>query len=913
MGVVYLGRDPVIGRMVALKTIRIAVDDEVEQKEFTERFLREAQAAGILSHPNIVAVHDVGEDPDTKCSFIAMEYVEGKNLKQLLGEKTPYSYKRVAEIIGQVAEALDYANKRGIVHRDVKPANIIITSEGVVKITDFGIAKMEASNLTATGQFLGTPNYMSPEQVTGETVDGRSDLFSLAVCLYELLTRKKPFLGDNLTSISYKIVHEAFTPPETYDASMPPEFTEILAKGLAKDPANRFQRGNDFALALYEFKAREEEREMLRDLGAMVAEAEKLGGPVSAVNVPRPPQSVPSGVVQAPSRPAPPPPLSPAAGGATEIFMLDRPDEPLRKPQPTEIMAPVSSSATEIPDWALDSTSRKKRPAKIEDVEASAPGAEIPPSPPPPAARPASSPYNSAGDGMTERIMINQPILPQGAPKPAPGFEPTMQMTGLPPAPPPPRPVPVAPVVPVPAPVVAAPVSLAPPPRSGGDFDENRPTEIISNPMRLAQMGAPKSPPPPPTVPSPFLPVGSVTGPTKLPASPPPSPAPPPRPPAPPTPLPSPFLSAQPVSSAAIPRPAAVPPPSAPRPPAPSSASVPRPSMLPETDLAPLPPPPPPAPAAARVEAPPSQSPFNPKLVAAVVGGLLLIVAIIVGVVVSRQSALKKQAEVEAEAANREQAERKALLDDGNRLAQEGKFEDALKKFRELLQRAPDSQGARDGMQKVEGLAAADAERRKKQKEIEDHMILAREANLATDDPKVLSEVEAVLGLDAENQEAKDLKALATERLSKKSADERRKADEAMAAAKKTATAAKRATPTPRPAVVVATAVPAAPPTPTPATTTIKVVYSATFARGLIMVGVGDKIVIRKDFDFGKGSSGGSVEGTASVPSGPGLVKLWVIASDRSVQAYSELKITIPGGEFRQYRMEVDGGKVTLR
>ena len=143
MGIVYLGRDPVIGRQVALKTIRIAVEDDSEQKEFGERFMREAQAAGILSHPHIVTVHDVGEDPTTGTSFIAMEYVEGRNLKELLKDKVAYSHTRVAEIIGQVAEALDYAHRRGIVHRDVKPANIIITPEGRVKITDFGIAKIE--------------------------------------------------------------------------------------------------------------------------------------------------------------------------------------------------------------------------------------------------------------------------------------------------------------------------------------------------------------------------------------------------------------------------------------------------------------------------------------------------------------------------------------------------------------------------------------------------------------------------------------------------------------------------------------------------------------------------------------------------------------------------------------------------
>src|SRR5262249_49744410 len=153
MGVVYLGRDPVIGRLVALKTIRGAAEDDAEQREFSERFLREAQAAGTLSHPNIVTVHDVGEEEETQTSFIAMEYVEGKNLKQLIKDKTPFSWDRISEIISQVAEALDYAHRRGIVHRDVKPANIIITPDGAVKITDFGIAKIETSSLTSTGQF----------------------------------------------------------------------------------------------------------------------------------------------------------------------------------------------------------------------------------------------------------------------------------------------------------------------------------------------------------------------------------------------------------------------------------------------------------------------------------------------------------------------------------------------------------------------------------------------------------------------------------------------------------------------------------------------------------------------------------------------------------------------------------------
>ncbi len=484
MGVVYLGRDPVIGRLVALKTIRAVSEDDVEQKEFQERFLREAQAAGILSHPNIVTVHDVGEDSATSTSFIAMEYVEGKNLKQLVTEKTTFGFERIAEIIGQVAEALDYAHRRGIVHRDVKPANIIITPEGQVKITDFGIAKIEKSNLTTTGQFLGTPNYMSPEQVTGDAVDGRSDLFSLGVVLYELLTRKKPFTAENLTSISYKIVHERFVPPETYDAGIPTEFAGVLDKALAKDPAERFQRGNDFALALFEFKAREEERQMLRDLGQMVAEAEKLG-PVATVTAP--PSTLPAPAPAMPATPAlgrSPFEILAAAPGApapTSAAGLRSPDDDLatrevHRPLPATayVAAPAPANAGGgddarsggSEDWQLDEPTRSKKGAPPPppppppvtadvDVEASLPGAEVIEAAPPPQAAPAPaglavSPFDEAPserrpDGATEILRID--AIP-GLPAPPVADRPTEILKAVvPPVPPAP---PVPPVVPPP-------------------------------------------------------------------------------------------------------------------------------------------------------------------------------------------------------------------------------------------------------------------------------------------------------------------------------------------------------------------------------------------------------------------------------------------------------------------------------
>jgi serine/threonine protein kinase len=251
MGIVYLAKDPLIGRLVALKTIRVQNSDDDETKEFQQRFVREAQAAGILNHPSIVTVHDIGQDDASGMSFIAMEYVEGQNLKEILAQGRPLNFEQIGEIIAQVAEALDFAHAKGIVHRDVKPANIILLDGMRAKITDFGIAKITSGgNLTTTGQFLGTPNYMAPEQIKGAPVDGRTDIFSLGICLYECLTRRKPFGGDSLTSISYKIVHEPFPPLLDINPQIPDGYEEIVSHSLAKDPSRRYQRGKDMAAAL---------------------------------------------------------------------------------------------------------------------------------------------------------------------------------------------------------------------------------------------------------------------------------------------------------------------------------------------------------------------------------------------------------------------------------------------------------------------------------------------------------------------------------------------------------------------------------------------------------------------------------------------------------------------------------------
>ncbi|MEO6326916.1 MAG: protein kinase [Thermoanaerobaculia bacterium] len=913
MGIVYLGRDPVIGRLVALKTIRAVGDDEAEQREFGERFLREAQAAGILSHPNIVTIHDVGEDPDTHTSFIAMEYVEGKNLKQLVQEKTPYTFERIADIIGSVAEALDYAHRKGIVHRDVKPANIIITTEGVVKITDFGIAKIEQSNLTSTGQFLGTPNYMSPEQVTGDPVDGRSDLFSLGVCLYELLTRKKPFSGDNLTSISYKIVHEAFTPPEVYDANIPPEFGPALQKGLAKDPAGRFQRGNDFALSLYEFKARQEERQMLRYLGQMVAEAENLGG-MSSVHVspnfsspaiPMPAAVEPmkemgngSGSRKAGASPAAgaliaaelsppheanpsfelgvaggagsPPPFTPRGDHAGRDVDVSAPDwtiEDVEIAPASSIVQSEEPAAPAGPHAAPSTEDNWWSEGNPEVVLQAVPEPEAHEPAPPEAPKPAPPAFDEPGGGLTERLDLRSAL----------GFEPRKEAhpptefteripTQLPPAP------------------------ATPAPSRANVFEdelENRPTEFIKDAAELARLGAPRpasitpsaAPPAPPNLkmvpepprsasiketprePKPPLRVESAAsqGPTRIERI--------------PVPLPNEKPSPKSTEKAAAEK-------SGPRPAPVSDPKQSTPATL--------------------------KRHVSPKFVLLILGGVVVVGGLIVGVLLNQRSTIAKPAVPVEDELERETAERRKLMTDGEQLLKDGKPAEALKNFQELVRRSPSSAPAREALVRAEALAAAQQEGAVKSRQVEEHLAAAREASLVPDDAKAITEADAVLGVDPENAEAQTLKNAALERMSKKTLADQKKIKDEVAARKKLKVKPLATVPP-----VVAVVAPKAPepvgvPSPTPTTANVRISFQSPIARGLLMIGLNDKIVFRKDFDFGKNGSGGLVDGAVSLGSGPGTLKVWLLATDRSFKPYKAFDLVVPG-DAKSLRIELDG------
>ncbi len=244
MGVVYKATDPNIGRVVALKTMRVDVVQGMESEEMVKRFHAEARNAGVLNHTNIVTIYDAQELEGI--FYIAMEYIQGQTLQELLKQGN-LPLEKIIDIARQVCAGLDYASARNIIHRDIKPANIMVEPDGTVKIMDFGIAKSAGTGMTSTGQVLGTPNYMSPEQVKGRTLDGRSDLFSLGVCLYEMLTGERPFTGENVTTIIYKIVNEHPPAPKDLDATVHPGLSAVVMKALAKNRDERYQKGADMA------------------------------------------------------------------------------------------------------------------------------------------------------------------------------------------------------------------------------------------------------------------------------------------------------------------------------------------------------------------------------------------------------------------------------------------------------------------------------------------------------------------------------------------------------------------------------------------------------------------------------------------------------------------------------------------
>ncbi len=249
MGTVYKAVDPLIDRIVAIKTINLAIAMD-EKDEYESRFYQEAKAAGRLSHPNIVTIYDVGKSGEI--AYIAMEFLQGRELREILNNGQRMPVEQVVNVVAQVAQGLAYAHEHGVVHRDVKPSNIMIVRDGHVKITDFGIARMASAAVrTQTGMVLGSPKYMSPEQVIGKQIDQRSDIFSLGVMLYEMLTGQAPFSGDSISAIMYQTVNSVPPPPSSLSSDVPEMLNFIVAKALAKKVEDRYQDSKGFAADLY--------------------------------------------------------------------------------------------------------------------------------------------------------------------------------------------------------------------------------------------------------------------------------------------------------------------------------------------------------------------------------------------------------------------------------------------------------------------------------------------------------------------------------------------------------------------------------------------------------------------------------------------------------------------------------------
>lgn len=252
MGVVYRGYDAELDRRVAVKTMRKDMATGPAGAEMLERFKREANAGMRLSHRHVVTVYEFGED--NLLAFMAMEFIEGKSLRDLNAQRAPWPLLEALELAHQLLEALDFFHERGVVHRDIKPANIMIDEAGNLTVTDFGIARTDSSELTQVGTILGTPSYMSPEQITGQPIDGRSDLFSVGVILYEMLTATKPFRGEMIT-IAHNIVCEPHPEPSTLNGVLPPAIDRLFQRALAKKPDDRFRNGAEFREALEDMLA----------------------------------------------------------------------------------------------------------------------------------------------------------------------------------------------------------------------------------------------------------------------------------------------------------------------------------------------------------------------------------------------------------------------------------------------------------------------------------------------------------------------------------------------------------------------------------------------------------------------------------------------------------------------------------
>jgi TonB family protein len=441
MGAVYKAFDPLIKRTLAIKTIRLDIPRQSPQyKSFIERFYHEARISGTLSHPNIVTLFDIGEEGGIP--YLAMEFVEGETISSMIERGVRFKPEKVISLVSQIASAVDYAHSKGVIHRDIKPSNLILFEGDRVKVTDFGIAKLVDSEMTQSGTLLGTPSYMSPEQAMGDKLDGRSDIFSLGVCAFEMLSGEQPFPGANVTSILYKLVHVDPVEPENLEMNglVPQKWHEVFGKVLAKKPDDRYQTSSafvqdlEYCLGAWFGAAMGEEGSSPAPPTSIIDQASLVGDAVTKT-IPRAEMSS--------NRPAAPP----AEEGATVVTAA---------PRAPEKAAPAAAPATLLMKGPVQATVlMKAEPPRPSEPEAKKD------KPPPLKTVLMSVPPDAAEGGETVRASVPQfedDVVPQ----------PISDKTVRAPQPPPPRPAPPAPTTKkTPVPVSEAPPAPPPPaPRS---------------------------------------------------------------------------------------------------------------------------------------------------------------------------------------------------------------------------------------------------------------------------------------------------------------------------------------------------------------------------------------------------------------------------------------------------------------
>jgi serine/threonine-protein kinase len=398
MGRVYRAWDPAVSRVVAVKTVKTEYLTRDTADEYLKRFHREAQSAGGLNHPAIVRVFDLGDD------YLVMELVEGRTLHRVIRDEGRLAPAETLRLLAPVADAVDHAHRAGIVHRDIKPANIMVQPDGQPKLMDFGVAKIEASVMTTAGQVLGSPSYMSPEQIAGLDVTGRSDLYSLAVVAYEMLTGQPPFQGRSITQVIYKVMHEAPPPPRQWNAALPARYDGVFARALAKDPAARFPTAGELVAALD-----------IQELEYALSEAAEPPSPTATRATPG--DDEPTMLASTPPRPEARKGRWLALGAAgllatvavAWLGLRRAPADPAQVPEPSPALAsPAAARATPAPLATTPAPSAPRRARSAPPVTTLAPAALAPaPSAPPTPAPVVEGQLVEMGPGVTPPVRVS--------------------------------------------------------------------------------------------------------------------------------------------------------------------------------------------------------------------------------------------------------------------------------------------------------------------------------------------------------------------------------------------------------------------------------------------------------------------------------------------------------------------------